>query len=165
MTGAACQAPLAGKGISMSWAGFAGIVLAAGYMFYIVRLFRIGFSQVRKTQSESGRTGLNLVHIFTDHGDDCDYDLLWRTQVPALEILWKAGSRGVSTARMKEFYREFCRAYPELYEGSELSDWLDALQSAGVAVCEDNTITITEKGRFILERLDQRHVPKLGLSA
>jgi hypothetical protein len=148
----------------MSWAGLAGIALAAGYMFYIGRLFRIGFSQVWKTQSEPARIGLSLAHIFTGHGEDGDYDLLWRTQVPALEILWRAGSRGVSTARMKEFYREFSRTYPELYDGSEFSDWLDALQSAGVVVRGEDTIAITEKGRFILERLDQRHALRLGLS-
>ena len=58
---------------------------------------------------------------------------------------------------MTQSYREFARVFPELADGSSFSDWLDALQNAGVAVhCRARVvITITEKGLWMLRQLEQ----------
>jgi hypothetical protein len=146
----------------MSCIALTVLVLLAGYMFYVARLLWIAFGQAREKPIEPLRAGLSLPHILADDREDCDYDMLWYTQVPALEFLRSAGSTGVSIARMTEFYREFARAYPELCDGSNFSDWLEALQSAEVAVHEGDMIAITEKGRFILDRLGQKHVSQSG---
>jgi hypothetical protein len=134
---------------------FAVLVLVAGYLVYVTRLFKIAFGQVRR--SELSRTGLNLAYALTDDREDCDYDLLWDTQLPALESLGSAGNSGVPLKQMTEIYCEFARRYPELCEGSTFPDWIDALQNAEVAVHEGAIITITEKGRFILQGLERTH--------
>jgi hypothetical protein len=135
------------------------LLLLAGYILYMVRRFWIAFGQVWRKLTKP-RTSLNLARFFAGDGSDGDRELLWQTQLPALELLQEAGSSGVSIARMTKPYRKFARAYPELFDGSTCSDWFDALQEAGVAVhCRQGaTIAITEKGQLILDALQCRCV-------
>ena len=139
----------------MSWITVAVLVLLGGYVLYVTRLFRIAFGQAR--QSKPSRAGLNLTYVLTEDREDCDYELLWDTQLPALELLSSAGSSGVPIVRMTKRYRECAIAYPELFDGSTVSDWLDALQNVEVAVCGETMIAITEKGRFILQDIERSH--------
>jgi hypothetical protein len=135
------------------------VLLLAGYILYMARRFWIAFGQAwRKLRKP--RTSLNLARLLAGDGCDGDRELLWRSQLPALELLQEAGSSGVSIARMTKVYREFARAYPELFDSSTCSDWFDALQEAGVAVhCRQGaTIAITEKGQLILDALQCRCV-------
>ena len=83
----------------MNWEIVAVIVLLAAYAFYLARLFRIGFCQTRRTSGELSRTGLNLSYVFTSDQEDCDYNLLWRTQLPALEFLRSSDSGEASRSR------------------------------------------------------------------
>lgn len=132
------------------------LVLLTGYMFYVARRFWIGFGQAWQKTGRPSRAGLSLTYVLTDRGDR-DYDLLWETQMPVLEVLRSAGSGGASIARMAKLYREFAWTYPELCDGSNFSDWLDALQNAEVAVhCRYGAmIAITEKGLLVLHDLQQ----------
>jgi hypothetical protein len=135
------------------------LLLLAGYILYMARRFWIAFGQAwRKLRKP--RAGLNLARLLAGDGCDGDRELLWRSQLPALELLQAAGSCGVSIARMTKVYREFARAYPELFDSSTCSDWFDALQEAGVAVhCHRGaTIAITEKGHLILANLERKRV-------
>ncbi len=147
----------------MSCITLALIVLVAGYLVYVTRLFRIAFGQVR--ESKLSRTGLNLTYALTDDREDCDYDLLWDTQLPALEFLGSAGSSGVPLKQMTGIYCEFAHRYPELCEGSSFSSWIDALLDAEVAVYEGTRIVITEKGRFILQDTERFHGVLLHLNS
>jgi len=132
------------------------LVLLAGYMCYVARRFWIGFGQAWHKPGRPSRAGLSLTYVLADRGD-CDYDLLWATQTPALEILRSAGSGGASIARMAKLYREFARTYPELCDGSNFSDWIEALQNAEVAVhCRYGAmIALTEKGLLVLHDLQE----------
>ena len=136
------------------------LVLIAAYVFHVIRRFYIGFGHARKQPGKPPLTGVSLSYVLTDNKDDCDYHLLWHTQLPALKFLRSAGLAGVPMARMAQFYHDFARVYPELTEGSSLPDWIAALQGAGVAVhCRQGAmIAITEKGLFILETVDERHM-------
>jgi hypothetical protein len=138
------------------------LALVAGYMFYVARRFWIGFGQAWHKPGRPSRTGLGLRYVFTGDRGDCDYDLLWATQMPTLEILRSAGSSGASLARMAKLYREFARTYPELCDGSNFLDWIEALQNAEVAVhCRYGAmIAITEKGLLALR--DLQGIPPLG---
>ena len=144
----------------MSWETFAVLVLLAGYVCYVAQLLRVAFGQARREPGKPSRAGLSLRYVLIEDRDDCDYELLWRTQGPMLDFLRSAGSDGVSVEQMTQFYWGFARAYPELADGSTFSDWLDALQNAGVAVhCRARAvITITEKGLSILEHLEEKHM-------
>jgi len=135
------------------------LLLLAGYILYMARRFWISFGQAwRKLRKP--RTSLNLARLLAGDGSDGNRELLWRSQLPALELLQEAGSSGVSIARMTKLYRKFARAYPELFDGSSCSDWFDTLQDAGVAVhcVQGGLIAITEKGQFILTSLERKRV-------
>ncbi len=145
----------------MDWTlSAAAFVLITAYLFYVARLFRIAFGHAWEKSYKTPPVGVSLRYVLPDDKDDCDDHLLWQTQLPALKFLRSAGLAGVPVARMAQFYRDFARAYPELTDGSDLCDWIVALQSAGVAVhCRAGAmIAITEKGLFILETLDERHM-------
>jgi hypothetical protein len=136
------------------------LLLLAGYTLYITRLLWFSFVRLLKGFCKSQTVGASLMHIFANDSEDGDYNLLWQTQLPALELLNSAGSCGVSLTRMTKLYREIARVYPEIYDGSTFQEWLDALQNATVAVhCRaEGIIAITEKGRFILTGLERRCV-------
>jgi hypothetical protein len=138
----------------MSWSTFSALVLVLGCALYITFLSWVVFGRLLKKPVKASRPGVSLSYIFSDNRDDGDYDLLWHTQQPALEFLRSGGKGGVPIERMTALFREFARASPELCDGSSVSDWLDALQSAEVAVERGQNIAITEKGLFILADLE-----------
>lgn len=142
----------------MSCVALIVLVLLAGYMFFLARLLWTAFHRSREEPSEPPRAGGCLRCILAADREDRDYNLLWHTQVPALEFLRSAGNSGVPMARMTEIYHQFARAYPELCDGSNFSDWLDTLQSAEVAVRKGGMIAITGKGRVLLDRLGQKQL-------
>jgi hypothetical protein len=135
-------------------------LLLAGYTLYIARLLGFSFVRLLKRFRKPQPVGASLMHIFTNDSEDCDFDLLWQTQLPALKLLNSAGSCGVSLARVTKLYREIARVYPELYDGSTCQEWLDALQNATVVVhCRaEGIVAITEKGRSFLTGLERRCV-------
>ena len=143
----------------MSRVIFPVLVLIAACVLYIAGLFRISFGRAQQECGKPLRAGLSLRYVLTEDTSDCGYDLLWRTQLPTLDFLRSAGSSGVLLEQMTQFYCEFACEYPELADGSNFSDWLDAMQNAGVAVyCRaDARIIITEIGRSILEHLEEAH--------
>jgi hypothetical protein len=134
------------------------LLLIGGYVLFVVRPLWVAFGGTRQgAEAQSDFSG-NLGSILTYDAEDCDYDLLWRTQLPALKRLKRAGSGGASEAEMRRLYWDFGRRHPELADGSDLQTWLDALQDAGVAVyCSANErIIITEKGEHLLDILEHR---------
>ena len=80
----------------MSYITVAVLALVAGYMLYVARLLAVAFVQrMQKTAPPSLSTNLSLTHVLTGDKGDCDYDLLWQTQMPALKVLRSGGSGGV----------------------------------------------------------------------
>ena len=74
-----------------------------------------------------------------------------------------SGRRGAAGFRWRKWRSSIVTlraTYPELFEGSNFSDWLYALQNAKVAVhCHTGAmIAITEKGLLILEHLEEAHI-------
>jgi len=144
--------------LEMSYITVAVLVLVAGYMLCVARLLAVACAQrLQKPTSPSLSTGLSLAYVLTGDRGDCDYDLLWETQMPALKVLRSGGSGGVPIRRMAKLYREFSRTYPELCDGSSFPAWLDALQNAGVAVyCRYGAmIAISGKGLLVLHDLQE----------
>jgi hypothetical protein len=131
------------------------IVLLVGYVLYFARLLSIVFCGNGQKHVHPLCPGECSNRILIDEMEDCDYVLFWRSQQPALEFLAVAGPDGAGSVRLKEFYREFAHKYPELCDGSTFEDWLQAMRKAEVVATERNTITITGKGKFILENLER----------
>jgi hypothetical protein len=145
----------------MDWVACAVLVpIIAAYVFYAARLLHIGLGEVWERTDRALQAGLDLGYVLTNDSGDCDYGLLWVTQLPVLKALRSAGRAGVPTARMAQLYRDLARVYPELFDGSNFSDWVHAFQNAKAAVpCQTgDVITITERGLLILEQLEEAHI-------
>jgi len=136
------------------------ILVVAGYIFYVAHMLSAAFSRVRKGPGQLPGAGLDLRYVLMDNREDFDYDLLWETQLPVLKFLRSAGSRGATVTRVEELYHQLARAYPEIFDGSTLSDWFAALQAAEIAACAEDRIRVTEKGLFILANLENRYAPQ-----
>ena len=79
------------------------------------------------------------------------YAPLWEAPTAALQLVSSAKS-GTPANRLQPIFRRAYRAFPEIYEGCEFSQWLQFLECEDL-VCwspENNRVTITEKGREFL---------------
>lgn len=134
------------------------LLLVAAYLLYVGGLFSIACGHAYKKTQESTGTGRGFTLVFTEDRYDFDCNMLWQTQVPALELLKSAQPAGLSTARMRGLYRDFSRSYPELCDALSFSDWIAWLQNADIAIPHGDFITITERGLLVLEDLEVIHI-------
>ena len=135
------------------------VLIVAGYALYLVRLVSIAFVGGRKKETETQCSGKCIRCVLIDDMEDCDYTLFWQAQKPALELLASAEPTGALPSRLEKLYHGLARSYPELFEGSDFGDWVQALQKAEVVSKHTNLITITDKGKFILQTLQRDRVP------
>jgi len=97
-------------------------------------------------------SALSIVHAF-----DPERFMLWETQLPLLEQLNSAGSKGGSLAQFHSFYLQLARRYPELYEGSSFEHWLGFLATSELVRLQTDRGYITAEGRqFVQEFLKCR---------
>jgi hypothetical protein len=97
-------------------------------------------------------SALSIVHAF-----DPERFMLWDTQLPLLEQLTSAGSKGCSLAHFDSFYRQLARGYPELYEGASFEHWLGFLAASELVRLQTDRGYITAEGRqFVQEFLKCR---------
>ncbi len=97
-------------------------------------------------------SALSIVHAF-----DPERFMLWDTQLPLLEQLNSAGSKGCSLAQLHSFYLQLARRYPELHEGSGFEHWLGFLAASELVRLQTDRGYITAEGRqFVREFLKCR---------
>jgi hypothetical protein len=130
------------------------VALIAIAFYHCVRLFGLVFGQIR--QKPGGAPGTGLKNFLADEVGDGDCDLLWQTQLPALEFLKLAGARGVLARHLMNRYHELSQAYPELCDGSSFWDWLGVLEQEQAVVRKGKRIAITPRGLFVLDRLERK---------
>jgi len=83
---------------------------------------------------------------------DSNYGLIWQTQVPALELIRRAGSRGLPVQTLKPWFRHALRCYPDLFEGHTFEEWLDFLCRSQVADCGGGDhLQLTARGCELLD--------------
>jgi hypothetical protein len=91
-------------------------------------------------------SALSVAHAF-----DPERFMLWDTQLPLLEQLSSAGSKGCSLAQLYSFYLQLARRYPELYEGSSFEHWLGFLAAAELVRLETDRGYCTAEGRQFVQ--------------
>ncbi|HVP51841.1 MAG TPA: hypothetical protein VMT05_07025 [Terriglobales bacterium] len=97
-------------------------------------------------------SALSVVHAF-----DPERFMLWDTQLPLLEQLHSAGSRGCPLPQFCCFYQQLARRFPELYEGSSFEHWLGFLAAAELVRLDPDRGYITAHGhQFVQEFLKCR---------
>jgi hypothetical protein len=103
-------------------------------------LQRIGFDP------EAQPFTLSLTEAF-----DPGHAMLWSTQIPALQVIAAAGTRGLRYHRLLAIYQRTAQKYPELYDGCCFAQWLFFLQSAELIVMGSYRVKITDHGRHFLQ--------------
>ena len=144
----------------MDWQMVGLLTLVGGCLLYVARLFVIAFGRLLPVLNRAPHAP-NLNSILGEDCDDADYHLLWSTQVPVLQFLRWAGPGGGSALQVRDLYREFGGAYPELADGNTFETWLRAMEDAGLAVhCRAAaTVIITKQGWQFLESLERLFFP------
>lgn len=80
-----------------------------------------------------------------------DYAIIWDTQVPAMELISRAGALGLALPRLWRCYVEQSTRYPELYEGSSFRNWIAFLEQAQLIECDDDAVVLTREGQEFLK--------------
>ncbi|HVZ60166.1 MAG TPA: hypothetical protein VG892_05220 [Terriglobales bacterium] len=104
----------------VSFAGLVALLSVARSAAYKVREARVA--------PEPFFFGMTYAQAFED-----DYGLIWQTQVPALELIWSAGRRGLPMQSLKAWFHNAARLYPDLFEGHTFEEWVEFLHKSRVA--------------------------------
>ena len=91
---------------------------------------------------------------------DTDYAILWKTQVPALQLLDAAGPEGVPARKLYRLFVCFTRLYPEFFENSTFRGWLQFLERERLLTRIGKRVFITTEGHYFFEFISSRHCEK-----
>jgi hypothetical protein len=92
-------------------------------------------------------SAVSILHAF-----DPERSMLWDIQLPLLEQLTSAGTKGAPLAQLYSFYIHLARRYPELYEGSRFEHWLGFLATSELVRMDADRAYITAEGlQFVQE--------------
>jgi hypothetical protein len=127
-------------------------VLIVGLLLLADLAERKHVQQLRLGPLSQPFSALSIAHAF-----DPERFILWDTQLPLLEQLGSAGSKGCPLAQLYSFYLQLARRYPELYEGSSFEHWLGFLAASELVRLETDRSYCTAEGRqFVQEFLKSR---------
>jgi hypothetical protein len=136
------------------------VVIAAGIAFIlIVGLLLLAdiaerkrVQQLRLGPLSQPFSALSVVHAF-----DPERFMLWDTQLPLLQPLGSAGSKGCALAELCSSYLQLAKRYPELYEGTSFEHWLGFLAASELMRLETDRAYLTVEGQqFVKEFLKTR---------
>lgn len=143
----------------MRWAMIAACTLLFVYVLYLARLAWLAFGESTKVgPTAEGERPVKLTSILAFKDLDCEFAMLWETQLPLLRILRATRDRCIPTESMTDQYLELARSYPELCDGSRFNDWVQAMKDAEIIDEVDHKLELTEKGYFVLEFLEYQAV-------
>lgn len=138
----------------MLWLLLALIVIACAAL---ARTIWVAIAPPKHTLPKNADHKPALKILPTADDSDPDHALLWKTQLPALELMDQFAPKPAPRTALLEFYRESSHAYPELYEESCFGDWLNWLEQADLIVQDEGESRLTRKGReFLNHLLDSR---------
>lgn len=134
-----------------------GLVLIGAFLSYEIRLIQIAAFSGRVRACVHADTCASFDAIFPRHRTDCDFGLLWETQIFTLRVLQSAGAHGVSMQQLETIFQCFSHSYPELSDGLGFEEWLSWTNAEEITIRRNDRIAIAEKGNFILEDLERNH--------
>lgn len=76
---------------------------------------------------------------------------LWEPQIEVLRLIGDAGSSGLDYDLLRPAHQQLAERYPELYEGSDLESWLEAMERAELIAWGESTVTLTPAGTAFLK--------------
>jgi hypothetical protein len=136
----------------------------AAFLFFVLVIVALGVAQIAERKEEHrlflripGKpyTVISVAQAFEE-----DSAILWDTQVPALRQVATGSTRGVSVDKMRKFFADSSKHYPELYEGVRFEQWIQFLEDAElVTILTEERIVITPQGvAFLKFRLTPRPI-------
>lgn len=111
-----------------------------------VAIRKTGRRAIRPASDDQPFTVLSLPQAF-----DPDYTIIWDTQVPALELILRAGPSGLPIRRLRAWYRDSARHYPELYDGSSFARWMEFFEGEQIVKATGGKALVTAGGQLFLE--------------
>ena len=87
---------------------------------------------------------------------DPERAMIWETQMPALELICRAGPKGLAIERLHGCYLVAARRSPELFEGCKFEPWLAFLEEERLIVSDGERVSITPEGyQFVKYRVSR----------
>jgi hypothetical protein len=90
---------------------------------------------------------------------DTDRAVLWESQISALCLI----RTGIHVSQLGESWDRCVRRYPELYEGSTVTAWLEFLRDSDLVEVSASAVRLTAQGReflALLQRNSESHHPR-----
>ncbi len=76
---------------------------------------------------------------------------IWEPQIELLRLIRDAGLQGLRYELLRPAQLQLAQKYPELYEGSDLESWLEAMENAELIAWRDSTVKLTAAGVAFLK--------------
>lgn len=76
---------------------------------------------------------------------------IWEPQIEVLKLIGEAGPDGLDHELLRPAHGQLVNRYPELYEGSDLESWLEAMERADLISWNDSTVKLTSAGTAFLK--------------
>jgi len=89
----------------MKWAAIVLVALVVSYILYLCNLFVIAFGGKRSNPSSAeGEIDDKLKSLLTTCNMDCEFLMIWESQLPVLEELHRSGKRGYPGRRCANYF-------------------------------------------------------------
>jgi hypothetical protein len=75
---------------------------------------------------------------------------LWEPQIEMLRFIGDAGPAGLDYELLRPRHYQMAARYPELYEGSDLESWLEAMERAELISWHGSSVRLTAAGTAFL---------------
>jgi hypothetical protein len=131
--------------------GLLGIALFAVAGGVLTFLTMQGRAKDRIESGADARQGESFAVFSVAQAFDPDYAVIWDTQLPALQLISRAGPKGMRAQQLCPFYNQSARCYPELYDGSSFGSWLEFLEKEQLIRKKTTRVFITAEGQEFLE--------------
>ena len=76
---------------------------------------------------------------------------LWEPQIEMLRFIADAGPAGINYELLRPRHCQAAARYPELYEGSDLESWLEAMERAELISWNESNVKLTAAGTAFLK--------------
>lgn len=76
---------------------------------------------------------------------------IWEPQIEVLRLIREGGVEGIHFELLRPVHRQLLERYPELYEGSDLESWLEAMESAELITWSESVVKLTAVGMAFLK--------------
>jgi hypothetical protein len=95
--------------------------------------------------------------LSVDQAFDPIYAVLWQAPVTALRFMESSGPPGIAVVRLLPIFHQAAQRFPEIYDGHNFLQWLQALEAARLIVWRGHRVALTEEGRAFLKHRFVKH--------